>query len=99
MKLRRILCSVLLLCAIFTLAACNKDEGPTEYAVIFDSDGGTQVSTVYVEEGNAVAKPQDPAKDGYAFAGWFLDGVAWDFAGNAIEITININNNFFIYIL
>ena len=42
----------------------------TFYTVSFD---GTDLKPVQVEEGKCVARPQDPVKDGYDFAGWYAD--------------------------
>ena len=54
--------------------------GPTYYTVTFDyNDGVTDNATVSVEAGLAVAKPADPARDGYDFAGWFLGEAEYGF--------------------
>ena len=42
--------------------------------VIFDSDGGSNVDSVKIEKGKTVSEPTIPAKDGYIFSGWTLDG-------------------------
>lgn len=49
--------------------------GPSiiRYKVEFKSNGGTKVSTVLVVDGGRVAKPVEPTKDGYIFAGWYTD--------------------------
>ena len=44
--------------------------------VTFDSNGGTDVSALTVENGStytAAQKPEDPVKNGYAFTGWYTD--------------------------
>lgn len=43
------------------------------YTVTFNSNGGTSVETVNVIHGEKVAKPADPTKEGFSFAGWYLD--------------------------
>ena len=48
------------------------------FTVTFDVDGETTTETV--AEGATVAEPVAPAKDGYTFDGWYLDGVKYDFA-------------------
>ena len=50
------------------------------HTVTFDSNGGSAVASQKVEDGKAVSKPADPARDGYKFAGWQLDGKAYDFS-------------------
>ncbi len=49
------------------------------YSVTFNSDGGSAVDTQTVEEGEAVSEPAAPTKGGYTFAGWTLNGEAYDF--------------------
>ncbi|OUO86093.1 hypothetical protein B5F40_15395 [Gordonibacter sp. An230] len=56
--------------------------GPVAHAVTFVSQGET-VATASVEDGGAVARPEDPRREGFAFLGWFSDEActaAYDFA-------------------
>lgn len=59
---------------------------PATYDVTFDyADGVTEPVVAQVEEGAAVAKPEDPTREGYDFAGWYVvgdDGAEqpWDFS-------------------
>jgi len=48
--------------------------------VTFDSDGGSAVSSANILLGESVAKPADPEKYGYIFAGWYLDDEPYDFS-------------------
>ncbi|MBE7089782.1 MAG: hypothetical protein E7362_03150 [Clostridiales bacterium] len=55
-----------------------------EYTVTFDSNGGTAVDSETVEYGLTFAQPVAPTKDAdaeftYEFAGWTLNGEAYDF--------------------
>ena len=51
------------------------------HIVIFDSDGGSVVNSQTVGDGGTATRPADPVREGYTFAGWFLeDGAAYDFA-------------------
>ena len=50
------------------------------YAVTFNSDGGSAVETQDVDEGQTVSEPTAPTKMGYVFAGWTLNGEAYNFA-------------------
>lgn len=47
---------------------------PTSYTVSFDSVGGSPVDsqTITINRGDRVARPENPEKDGYVFAGWYL---------------------------
>ncbi|MDD4795734.1 MAG: InlB B-repeat-containing protein [Bacilli bacterium] len=44
---------------------------PTNVSIIFNSNGGTLVSTQSIKIGNKVIKPFNPVKTGYIFVGWF----------------------------
>lgn len=50
-----------------------------EYVVTFDSDGGSAVEPVTVVEGEKVAQPTKPSKEGLNFAGWYLGETKYDF--------------------
>lgn len=41
--------------------------------VRFESNGGSSVKSVQINKGEKVSKPSNPKKDGYSFAGWYLD--------------------------
>ncbi|MCC8122762.1 MAG: S-layer homology domain-containing protein [Oscillospiraceae bacterium] len=45
----------------------------TKYTVSFDTQGGSQVAQQRVVENGLVQKPEDPARAGYFFDGWYLD--------------------------
>ena len=54
------------------------------YTVTFDSNGGSKVTSETVEYGAKFSAPINPTKDAdeeftYEFAGWLLNGVAYDF--------------------
>ena len=42
-----------------------------EYAITFDSRGGTTVESIKTEYGKEIEKPEDPTKQGYIFKGWY----------------------------
>ena len=44
---------------------------PATYVVAFAANGGTEVAEQIVQAGDKAAKPADPEKDGYTFAGWY----------------------------
>ena len=53
------------------------------HRVSFDSTGGSEVMSQAVEDGKNAAKPEDPARDGFAFGGWYSDAeltTAYDFS-------------------
>ncbi len=65
-----------------------------EYTVTFDSNGGSAVAAVKVKENETVAKPSDPTRAGYTFAGWFLDDKEYDFNSKVTkDITLKAHWN------
>ena len=72
--MKKFLYSLILLLGL-VLFACD-----TGLKVKFDSDGGSSVADIYVDETiGTIEKPEDPVKQGYVFLGWFLNGVEFDF--------------------
>ena len=62
------------------------------YTVTFDTDGGSEVKRQTVAYGGQAAVPVAPAKPGYTFAGWYLDGKAYDFDAPVTEnLTLTAN--------
>ena len=62
------------------------------YTVTFDTDGGSEVKSQTVAYGGQAAVPVAPAKPGYTFAGWYLDGKAYDFDAPVTEnLTLTAN--------
>ncbi len=52
------------------------------YTVTFDANGGSSVAKQTVAAGKKAAKPTDPMKEGYEFAGWYANSgltTAYDF--------------------
>ena len=50
-----------------------------KYAVIFNRNMGSDVTTVYVNKGGYVSRPADPVREGYKFAGWYYNNTLYDF--------------------
>lgn len=64
-----------------TLYALWQDASLTSI-VTFEVNGGSEITPVVVNNGEAVVKPVDPTKEGYTFIGWYTDvalQVAYDF--------------------
>ena len=73
---KRILSILLLFCMVLTLlptTAFAADESPavTNVTVTFDSNGGGEVESQTIQQGQQVQRPADPIKDGYTFIGWY----------------------------
>ena len=58
---------------------------PRPSTVTFDSSGGTDVEEQYIEDGETVQKPQDPAREGSYFKGWTQNGQSWDFEHDTVR--------------
>lgn len=57
----------------FTLYA-KWNQSAVSYTVSFDSNGGTPIQAQNVASGNTAAMPNpSPTKQGYTFAGWYID--------------------------
>jgi len=51
----------------------------TVYTISFNTNGGNEVVSQQIEEGEKVTKPVDPSKEGYEFLGWYLNGKYFNF--------------------
>ena len=76
MKISRIavllLSLVVIVSSAFALVSCGEEK--VSFEIKFSADEGKNVHASYkVVEGDAVALPEDPVKDGYDFAGWYFD--------------------------
>ena len=64
---------------LFAVACSNEAETPepepdlTEYVVTFNTQNGSPIDPVTVINGQKVAKPTNPTKEGCIFAGWWTD--------------------------
>ena len=43
------------------------------YTITFDTDGGTEIPSINEYYGTRIAKPENPTKEGYTFAGWDVE--------------------------
>ncbi len=67
---------VIILILLLFLLGNKKD---VQYTVTFNSEGGTTISDITIDENGKVQKPADPTKEGYVFEGWYLNGEPFDF--------------------
>ena len=64
-KLTKVISVVLVLCMLFSLAACGKKEDPPKtetVTVSFDTDGGDEVPSQVISKGGSVVKPATPKR-------------------------------------
>lgn len=87
--MKKILLILYALTLVFVLAACQ--ETPDDnialitYEVTFDSNGGSQVATQEIIEGEFASEPSDPTREGYEFLQWEKNGEIWSFATDAVN--------------
>lgn len=48
-------------------------------SIIFNSNGGTKISTQYIKKGSAGSRPANPTRAGYTFLGWMHNGKEYNF--------------------
>lgn len=81
--MRKIAVAFFALVALFVFASCsNETQEPVFYTVTFVSDGGSDVASQLIEQGQPASKPEDPTKAGYKFVGWYTDqklSIPYDF--------------------
>lgn len=62
-----------------------------EHQVTFNANGGSYVESVFVEDGAAIAQPEDPIKTGYEFDKWVTaDQTEYDFVNSAVTGPITL---------
>lgn len=61
----------LLLPLSLLVASCSHE--PAVWRIEFESNGGTPVASIKVNDGEKASQPADPTKDGASFDGWYVD--------------------------
>lgn len=51
----------------------------TYYTITFDSDGGSNIDSIVIKEGESIEKPENPNRDGYIFKEWQVENTSFDF--------------------
>ena len=70
-------------------AIWEKQKEKEKYTVTFNSDGGSNISSQTVLEGEKAVKPSNPTKQGYTFKEWQLNGKTYNFntvVSNNVEL-------------
>ena len=57
----------------------NVPAPPGSYKIIFDSNGGNEISSQIIKENEYITKPDNPVKKGYTFAEWYDGDTEFDF--------------------
>lgn len=50
----------------------------TPQSVTFNSNGGSSVATIYVNNGATINQPSNPTKSGFVFGGWYTDNTTFE---------------------
>ncbi|QGG49673.1 InlB B-repeat-containing protein [Lysinibacillus pakistanensis] len=64
-----------------------------EYAIVFQTNGGTAISPVTVMYDKLLKKPANPTKEGHIFEGWYKDAaltLPWSFDTEKVEGNITL---------
>ncbi|MDR0474796.1 MAG: InlB B-repeat-containing protein, partial [Treponema sp.] len=64
--------------------------GAKTFTVIFETDGGSAVSSQTVAENAAVPEPEDPTKEGFIFSGWYSNPALTEVWGFDTPVTGNM---------
>ena len=70
-KLTKLFLAFCMVALITVVTACNNEK--KTYKVTFETNGGSIVKSISVEENKELTFPTDPTKEGYKFLGWYLD--------------------------
>ncbi|PWG66691.1 InlB B-repeat-containing protein [Bifidobacterium callitrichidarum] len=49
------------------------DKSASTHKISFDTNGGSKIDPIEVQEGTPIKKPSDPSRDGFTFGGWYAD--------------------------
>lgn len=78
---------VILTLAMFLLMGC----GASTVVVTFESNGGSEIEAISVNNGEGISVLPTPIKEGYDFKGWFIDNEYKDtFSSDVIEESITV---------
>jgi len=75
-------CSLLVLASVIsTMAGCSFFDllKPESYTVTLVRGGDVADESVTVSGGKKLSRPEDPVREGYAFLGWYVGEVPYDF--------------------
>ncbi len=67
-----ILLCLIILCMMF-VACSNTSDDLTFYTVSFETNGGSTIESLLIEESSLIVQPANPLKNGYIFIGWYTD--------------------------
>lgn len=72
---------------------CIPSDEDVQYSVAFNSLGGSEVATLWVDADSKVVKPADPTMENFEFYGWYKESDcinAWDFDKDVVSKDITL---------
>ena len=78
------------------LSGCNRvqnntlTENKTQYLVSFDSNGGSEIASQYVDVDSKITIPDNPNRTDYSFDGWYIGKQKWDFDNDKVNNNITL---------
>ncbi len=63
------------------------------YEISFETNGGSSISSVFVNDGSTVEQPENPSKSEYTFGGWYKD----EAQTSAYDFTLPVTESFTLY--
>ncbi len=92
--MKKIITGVLCLALLIVLLGCPQPvKTDVSYTLTFDSQGGSAVDAASVASGEKAARPTDPVKEGYSFAGWYKETdctAVWNFDSDIVSADITL---------
>lgn len=61
--------------------------------ITFETNGGSAIQSIQVNNGSLVTKPQNPTKANYTFINWYIDEaltVLWDFTADTVTQDVTL---------
>jgi len=93
----KILSAVCSLGIALSLFSCEKTTAETEtsaelyYTVSFNTEGGSPVESMKIQEGKTIHRPDDPVRDNYVFCRWIYNEVEWVFHETTVKQDMTLN--------
>ncbi|MBU1143677.1 MAG: InlB B-repeat-containing protein [Firmicutes bacterium] len=87
--MRKILSIFTVLILLLIVVAC----GTNTFTVTFNSNEGTDVAAIEVEEGETFTAPTAPTKTGFTFDGWYKESAltnVWNFSSDVVNSDITL---------
>lgn len=89
----KVLDAIIIGCILVIVVFLAIDLQNPGFTITFDSKGGTDVPAHNQMYGELLAVPEPPAREGYAFTGWYTDYACyeqWDVENDIIETDITL---------